>query len=505
MKTSDIYHRQKPPTNRVTVVTSHTERASVGSSLDVDTLHAAIRAAEAGNTELLFTIYRDMVIGDSHVQAELSKRKLAVIGDKLVVQAFDKKNTDDKNAADVVEKVLANSIPFLMCCSHLLDGTLYPVSLVEKVFQPSQQAGIRYDIADLVTVPHRLLDYRSGRMRIFDTDADGRVQLSSQDPDMNRYIVHRGHLLSFPDNFGGPMRSLLFWWLLSVMDRSWWARFLDRYGSPFMVAKYPSGDDASRVMLESALAWATKIGGLVVSEGTTVELKEAMGGSGDAYEKFLTICRREISRLILGQTLSAEAQSTGLGSGVSKQHETVRQDIRNFDALMLGHTIRMQLVKPWMDINSIKGNSPLILWPGDTSESAARLGALMRDLYVAGAELDDEGLATISEQLGIGLRRRMSQPMLPNPRTLSIYNATVPDGLIAADEVARGASAGLARALRERHAKFREIILSSASADEALDRVQAQFSDLPADDVAELISRTLRAYAANAALAASDG
>jgi phage gp29-like protein len=503
MNNTDIYRRpQRPPTSRVTVVTSQTENHSVAAGLDVDTLHAAIRSAEAGNTELLFTIYRDMVLGDSHIQAELAKRKLAVIGDKLVIQPFDKKVATDAAAAEKVERMLANSLPFLMCCAHLLDATVYPVSLVEKVFIPSRIDGLRYEIADLITVPHRLLDYRTGRMRVSDTDANGRVQLTTKEIDSNRYITHRGHLLSFPDNFGGPMRSLVFWWLLSVMDRSWWARFLDRYGSPFIVAKYPSGDDASRVILESALAWATKIGGLVVNDGTTVELKEASAGSGDAYEKFLGICRREISRLILGQTLSAEAQSTGLGSGVSKQHEAVRQDIRNFDALMLGHTIRMQLIKPWLDYNGIPGEPPLILWPGDTSESVARLGALARDLHVAGIELDDEGISTISEQTGIGMRRRTPATALPT--SLSVYSMPT-SGLIAADEVSRGASATLAQAIRARHAEYRQIILSSRSADEALERVTASFADLSSDDIAELISRTLRVYAANAALATGGG
>lgn len=504
---SDIYRREKEkiPTTRVTVVTSNTESASIAAGLDVDMMHAAIRSAEAGNTEMLFTIYRDMVLGDSHIQGELAKRKLAVLGDNLVIQPWNKKDAADIAAADAVKVLLNNSMTFLLGCSQLLDGTLYPVALCEKVYAPSDKKGLRYDLKELNPVPHRLLDYRSGKMKIFDTDEDGRVQLTSHDPDPARYIIHRGHLLTYPDNFGGPMRSLLFWWLLSVMDRSWWGRFLERYGSPFMVAQYPAGDDASRILLESALAWSTKIGGLVVSDGTKVELKEAMAASGDAYEKFLSVCRRETSRLILGQTLSAEAQSTGLGSGVSKQHETVRQDIRNFDVIMLGHTIRSQLVMPWMKINQISGEAPLILWPGDTSEATARLGTLIKAMFDAGMELDDPSVQTVSEEMGIGFRRRQYIPKPDHFNALTVLNSQPPDGLIAADEVARGASATLSRALRERHAKYRNIIMTSNSADEALERMNVLFSDLPADDIAEIISRTLRVYAANAALAAQAG
>ena len=48
-------------------------------------------------------------------------------------------------------------------------------------------------------------------------------------------------LTSVPDNWGGPMRSIIFWWLLGHMGRDWWARYLDKYGSPFVVGKYDQG------------------------------------------------------------------------------------------------------------------------------------------------------------------------------------------------------------------------------------------------------------------------
>ena len=93
------------------------------------------------------------------------------------------------------------------------------------------------------------------------------------------------------------MRSILFWWLLGVMDRDWWSRFLDRYGSPFLVGKYEQTDDQSRTTLERAFSAAVKIGGLVVSKDTDVEIKQAASQSaGEAFEKFYTISRREILR-----------------------------------------------------------------------------------------------------------------------------------------------------------------------------------------------------------------
>ena len=91
-------------------------------------------------------------------------------------------------------------------------------------------------------------------------------------------------MLTTPDNRGGPMRSLVFWWLLSSMGRDWWARFLDKYGSPFLVGKYDQADDASRGVLERAFQWAVRVGGIVVSKQTEVEIIQASASqSGDAF------------------------------------------------------------------------------------------------------------------------------------------------------------------------------------------------------------------------------
>lgn len=287
---------------------------------------------------------------------------------------------------------------FLPACSHLLDSTLYPVAVVEKVYRPSLQAGLRYELAELVPVPHRLLDFTEGCLKIWDSSQDGQRLGSKHDADPGKYIIHRGHLLSSPDNWGGPMRSLVFWWLLSVMDRDWWGRFLERFGAPFIVAKYDQADDDTRQKLEIAMSLASRLFGVVVSRQTEVELLQAAASqSGDAFEKFHTVCNREKSKLVLGQILSSDAESTGLGSGVAKGHQDVRNDIRQFDGTMLGATLRDQLVKQFMRINGIPGRAPRIVWSSDRIEID---GQLLSSLSSAGLELTDSAINVISDRLG---------------------------------------------------------------------------------------------------------
>ena len=414
------------------------EPSALSHGMDVDRVHSILRSAESGDTRNLFSLYRDIVLGDAHLQAEFAKRKLAVLGDAMTFQPFEANNQPDADAADAIRAMVSGCKNWRLACAHLLDSCLYPVALVEKVFAPLGRvleggnflppvedppvpsSALRaprsqFALARLVPVPHYLLDFTSGAMRIYDVaPATGEILSTTHEPDPTRYIVHHGHILSAPDNWGGPMRSLLFWWLLSAMDREWWARFLDRYGAPFLVGTYDRGDKDSRSVLERAFALSVKLGGLVVADGTRVEIKEAAAAStGEAYERFLSICQREKSKLILGQTLSAEAQPTGLGSGVSKQQETVRQDIRKFDATMLSETLRDQLIVQYLQINSIAGRPPAIVWGADTSEESRSAIDLLTAIRGTDAEFTDEALAAVSARTGLQLRRRQGSPALP--------------------------------------------------------------------------------------------
>jgi phage gp29-like protein len=390
----------KPETHH----TTFTEPPSIAQHLDVDRIYSATQAAESGYVRDLFTIYRDLILTDSHTQAEIAKRKLAVMGDRWTIHPWDKQHPADKDAAESIEVMIHNCHTWKEACIHLLDATLYPVAVVEKIFEPASNS---FRLKCMVPVPHYLLDFTKGHLRISDVDPrSGTILPTSRAPDPARYIIHRGHLLTSPDNWGGPMRSILYWWLLGSMSRDWWARFLDRYGSPFIIGHYPAGDDKSRNVLRSAFSLATKLGGLVVSDRTKVELIQATSSaSGDSYEKFIAICNREKSKLILGQTLSADSQPTGLGSGVANMQEGVRQDIRMWDATSLADTVRLQLFEQYLQINGSTATTPTITWGSISTSELKGKAELLVALKQAGLRPTEEEIGILSEEIGISLER----------------------------------------------------------------------------------------------------
>ena len=479
----------------------------LAATLDVDRVHQILDAAERGDTDDLFTLYRDIIISDSHIQAELTKRKLAVLGDNLSIQPYDKDSELDQASADFCEAVINDVAGWNDALIHMLDSTVYPVAVIEKVYEGTQDPTRPFRLKKLVKVDHLLLDYRTGHLRIKDVDEKGAAKQTSHTADPNKYIIHRGHILSTPDFFGGPLRSLVFWFLFSAMDRDWWARYLDKYGAPFLVGKYDQNDDASRSILQRAFSYATKVGGLVVTRETEIDIKQAStSATGEAYEKFLTICQREKSKLILGQTLSAEAQSTGLGSGVSSSQEKVRDDIRQWDAARLASTLKDELFEPILKYNHFQGRAPVLVWGSQSAAEAEAMSSLLSSLAAGGLEVSDDGIEALSKQFGLPLQRLGARGIPSfNSDPFVTLRAESPSGAgrlaeevdAANRQIACKGSAELAQAFRGSLAPMRQLVLNSTSAEDLEEKVVAYYADYRPEKVAELIEMALIAFAGN--------
>lgn len=419
-----LFARAKTPTAEIptTPTGDKYDPASIARYISPDRMANALQCAESGDTSELFTIYRDAILVDSHIQAEFSKRKLAVLGKPISVIPWDKKAPADVQLAAQFDRVLSHTDNWLRSMAHLMDGALYPVSLVEKSFRVING---RYQLASLIPVPHHLIDYKSGHLQLRDTDTEGRILGTYHDADPNRYIIHRGHLMSSPDKFGGPMRAIIYWALFGWQNRDWWVQFLQKFGTPFILAKYPAGDDTQRRLARAMISAANRMCGCAVSTDTEVQIIEASKQAVDAYSLFHTIANREISKLILGQTLSAEAQPTGLGSGTANLQSDVRDDLRTMDASLLADTIRDQLITQLCIINNDPGIPPYITFgpPSDT-ETIIRI---LTSLRQSGLRPADDALPSIIDQIGFNVERDAT-PMPITPFNVKTFSADREDG-----------------------------------------------------------------------------
>ncbi|MCX6908215.1 MAG: DUF935 family protein [Verrucomicrobia bacterium] len=508
------------PMTTMTVVNSLYEPPALAHRMDAHKLQSILRAAEGGSVGDLFALFRDVVLTDGYIQTLISTRKLAVLGDAMSVLPPDKNNEEDQFVAAAIREMVENydapqptaaefenMTPWLNALAAMMDGHVGPVSVTEKVWKPSTRRGLRFELRALVPVPYHLLDYTTGRLMILDTDKNGAPLGTRHEANPNQYIVHRGHLLSTPDNWGGPMRSLLFWNLFLAMGRDWWARFLDRYALPIPVGKFDQTDDDARRILQRAFQMFVRIGGLVVSKETEVELMQASTAAGDAFKQFRDTGKKEIAQIILGQTASSDAQSGGgMNSGIGQAQESVRQDIRAWDKLALARTLKQQLFAQFVRINGLRGRVSKAVFGSVSPAEQKAIGELLKNMHEAGLEPADEALAGLSETFGMQVRR-VAAPPYGNPLlgALSAFNAEIPahvsEGETASNEIARSASAELARAFRGSLAPIRQLILESKSPKELERSIRLFFADLPPARQSSLIEEALVAYGANGAAA----
>lgn len=412
----DILFGRKKPRREVLLGGRH-EPAAIAQTMDAGRIGDILRDAEGGNMRDFFSLARDVVSGHGHTLAEFGKRKLAVLAETQSITAADEDDEIQKAFAESIGSHLEDLPTWFPGLVHLLDSTIYPVSVVEKIYQPSNKPGWRFELAELKPVPYRLFDFTEGYLRIRDCGPDGEDLGTTHAVDSIRYIVHRGHLLtSTPDTWGGPLRAILFWWLFAAQGRDWWARFLERFGAPFLEGTYDKQDDQSRYLLERAFSSATRLFGIAIPDDASVKIHQAnTSQGGDAFEQFHSVANREISKIVLGQTLSAEGQNLGLGGGQASAQEGVRDDIRRFDALMLSATVRTQIIAPLYRLNGWTIPTPRINWGGGDMDSLDFTGDLIASLKTAGIRVTDEGLATLSKRLAIPLERDMVDPITRPP------------------------------------------------------------------------------------------
>ena len=496
----------KEYTDQITNLDPRRELPSLVRYLSADRLMGIVDQAQNGDTRELFALYRDVISNDNQVRSEFMKRKIAVLGDPVTVIPFKKNDPADVAASDLCDDVIDNAT-FADAQSWLMNATLFPVAVVEKVFAPLPGGG--FTLKALVPVHYQLLDYSQGAMRIFDVDDTGTPLHTSHEVTPERYIVHRCDLMPVPDNWGGAMRSILFWWLLRTMSRQWWADLLERFGVPFLKGKY--SDEKGRATLERAFRLAVRLGAIVVSKNTEVEIVQAANGdSSNSHERFITICNQEISKLIVGQTLSSNASPTGeLGGGTANLQGEVRDDIRKADAKSLAATLRGQLFEQLLAINGHTGRAPKILFGSESAREQTATLTVIGKLHEAGLEPDDDALNTLSERIGFGIRRAAvpQSPMLPfsaSPSpdatpscccTLAVpHSIPLSAGDSVDDRPAASSAADLSRAFAADLAPIKDIIAASTSPEDCIRRVEAWISQHNPANAADVIEKALYVY-----------
>lgn len=168
------------------------------------------------------------------------------------------------------------------------------------------------------------------------------------------------HGATYDNPYGKKLLSCCFW---PVMFKKggikFWTQFLERFGGAFALGKYPRGAGEKEIddlatMLERLLQSAVA----AVPDDSSVEIVEAAGksASGSLHKEYCDFFNAEISKAIVGQTLTTEVGDHGSYSA-GKVHAGVRQDLVDSDA-MLTTDVMQRLIYMIHSLNFNGGKCP---------------------------------------------------------------------------------------------------------------------------------------------------
>ncbi len=341
---------------------------------------------------------------DPHCYAVLQKRKMAVIGREWSLEPASK-SAIDKAAADMVQRHL-ESMEFDRICYDLLDAILKGFAVGE----------IMWEIRDSEVVPVDVLSKSQRRFK-FDFDSNLRM-LTFEDPmygeavPERKFVVHR--FGGKDDNpYGLGLGTVLFWLVYfkrQVMQFR--LTYLDKFGSPTALGKYPVGAAPDQKMtLLSALSAIAQESQIAIPMGMEVSLLEAAKSSNNDYDAFMRYLDDEMTKCVLCEIKSTSGKSATLGSNHASVDDEVRLEIVAADTDLLAAKLNKTLIAWDVAYNMPLAKPPRLSW--DISEPTDRFNTAQADKLVfdMGYEPSEE---YIQATYGDGWTKK-PEPVTPPP------------------------------------------------------------------------------------------
>ena len=290
------------------------------------------------------TLAMEMEEREPHYASVLSTRKLAISGIVPVVEAASEEEADQELAEEVQQ--LINRPNFTDLCEDLLDALGKGFSVAEIMWAATES---RWTPAEY--------RWRDPRWFIFNYDQGEQLRLRDEEISEGialppyKFVVHYPRLRSGLTIRSGLARLACVSYMCKNYDLKDWMRFIELFGQPLRTGRYDStASETDRNILKRAVTMLGVDAAAILPKGMEIEFNEIGNVSAGAtvYEKLANWLDKQVSKAVLGQTMTAD---DGSSQSQATVHDEVRRDILKADARRLSATLNEQLVKPFIDLN----------------------------------------------------------------------------------------------------------------------------------------------------------
>lgn len=282
---------------------------------------------ESPNRQMLYDIYRDTAT-DAHVTGCIGQRTGFVLSKSF--------NIEDKSGKPCDElKHYFDQEWFYELCRLILDSIYYGHSLIEL-------GDIRKDgdgcpcYSEVKLIDRKFVIPEHHRV-VTDLGQDWTTGIDYREPEWYNNLIEAGK----PDDLGLYLKAALH----AIPKKNVlaaWDVFSEVFGMPMRVAKTASRDKADQQCIEEMLKGMDIAPWALFPEGTDIQIIESTKSDAfNVYDKRVDRSNSEISKLIIGQTMTIE---DGSSLSQSQTHLKVFENLVESDAKMLASIINNQLI-----------------------------------------------------------------------------------------------------------------------------------------------------------------
>lgn len=313
-------------------------------------LASILDGAEQGDVVAQFELFEDMEEKDGHIMSEMSKRRRAITGLEWDIVPPDNATAAEKKAAAELYSLLQGLDDFE---EVLFDTT----DAIGKGFVCQE---IEWQHTGGIWLP-RHIDHRpqSWFQLARGVRQEIRLRGSAGGEPLQPFgwITHAHRAKSGYLERSALFRVLVWPYLFKNYSVGDLAEFLEIYGIPMRVGKYPSGaTQAEKLTLLRALAALGHNAAGIIPNGMELEFLNAAEGDPAAFKLMIEWCEKTQSKAILGGTLTSQADGASSTNALGNVHNEVRKELRDSDAKQVAKTLSRDLVYPIALLNGLVTN-----------------------------------------------------------------------------------------------------------------------------------------------------
>ncbi|MFO1417255.1 MAG: DUF935 domain-containing protein [Methylotetracoccus sp.] len=306
-------------------------------------LASVLERAEQGDIVAQHELFLDIEEKDAHIYAEMHKRKMAVAGLDWTIEPPRNASAAEESQAALLEETVRDIPDIEDVIFDLADGIGHGFACLEYEWERAPDWRPR-------AINHRPQSWFTLDL---ETHSELRLRGASQPEPLQPFgwIVHVHRAKSGYIARSGLFRVLAWPFLFKNYSVRDLAEFLEIYGLPARIGKYPPGsDDKAKATLLRALIDIGHNAAGIIPEGMAMEFLAAASGQADPYKLMIDWCESSASKAILGGTLTAQPGEVGSRS-LGEVHNEVRVEIRNHDARQIAASLTRHLIYPLCALN----------------------------------------------------------------------------------------------------------------------------------------------------------